>query len=71
MARSEKDLKSELREFKELAEGYVSLKILTSMMFTEVPEKRPYCCDLMQQPQVRDFDHMLKLVNHVMDSTPS
>ena len=69
--RHEKDLKRELREFKELVEGDVSLKILASMMFTEVPEKEPYCRDPMQQPQVRDFHHMLKLINHIMDSAPS
>ena len=67
----EKGLKKEVREFKDLVEGDVSLKILASMMFTEVPERKPYCCDPMQQPQVRDFDHMLKLVNHFMDSAPS
>ena len=66
----EKDLKHELREFEELVEGDVSLKILASMMFTEVPEKKPYCRDPMQQPQVRHFHHMLTLINHIMDSAP-
>ena len=69
--RSDKVFKRELQDFKELVEGDVSLKILVSLMFTEVPEKKPYCRDPMQQPQVRDFDHMLKLVNHIMDSAPS
>ena len=69
--RHEKDLKRELREFKELVEGDVSLKILASMMFTEVPKRKPYSRDPTEQPQVRDFDHMLKLINHIMDSAPS
>ena len=66
----DKELKHELREFRELVEGDVSLKILASMMFTEVPEKMPYNRDPMHKPQVRDFHHMLKLINHIMDSGP-
>ncbi|KAL9103266.1 MAG: hypothetical protein Q9163_001688 [Psora crenata] len=66
----EKDLRDELREFEELVEGDVSLKILAAMMFTEVPEKEPYCRDPTQQPQVRDFHHMLMLINDIMDSAP-
>lgn len=68
--RKEKDLKHELREFQELVEGDVSLKILASMMFTEVPEMEPYNRDCLLKPQVRDFHHMLKLLNHIMDSGP-
>ncbi len=66
----EKNLKHELREFEELVEGDVKLKILVSLMFTEVPEKAPYNRDPLQEPQVRDFHHMLKLINHIMDSAP-
>ena len=66
----DKDLKHELREFQELVEGDVKLKILASLMFTEVPEKKPYDRDPLLEPQVRDFHHMLKLINHLMDSAP-
>ena len=66
----DKDLKHELREFQELVEGDVSLRILASLMFTEIPEKKPYNCDPVHQPQVREFHHMLKLINHIMDSGP-
>ena len=66
----EKALKHELREFQEIVDGDVSLWILASLMFTEIPEKKPYNCDIVHQPQVRDFHHMLKLINHIMDSGP-
>ena len=66
----EKELKHELREFQELVEGDVKLRILASMMFTEVPEKEPYNRDSLLEPQVHDFQHMLKLINHIMDSGP-
>ena len=67
---NKKDLRLELREFQELVEGDVSLRILASLMFTEIPQKRSYNSDPVHQPQVRDFHHMLKLINHIMDSGP-
>ena len=66
----EQDLKHELREFQELIESDVTLKILAALMFTEVPEKWPYNRDPLMQPQVRDYHHMLQLLNHIMDSAP-
>ena len=62
----DKDLKHELREFQELVEGDEKLKILASLMFTEVPEKKPYDRDPLLEPQVRDYHHMLKLINHLV-----
>ena len=35
-------------------------------MFTEVPEKKPYDRDPLLEPQVRDYHHMLKLINHLV-----
>ncbi|MCJ1224700.1 hypothetical protein MMC12_001345 [Toensbergia leucococca] len=64
------DLKDELRAFQSLFEGDVDLKILVSSMFTEVPKKEPYNRDPMLNPQVRSYQHMLQLLNHVMDSAP-
>ena len=66
----EKDLKHELQEFKEVIEGDITLKILAALMFTEVPEKAPYNRNPLSEPQVRDYHHMLKLLNHIMDSAP-
>lgn len=45
----EKALKHALREFKDIVDGDVSLRILASLMFTEILEKKPYNRDLVQQ----------------------
>ena len=66
----EEELKQELREFKKLVEDDVSLRILASLMYTEIPKLDPYNHDPVREPQVRDFHHMLKLINHIMDSGP-
>lgn len=66
----DKDLKPVLKEFEELIEEDVTLKILVSLMFTEVPKKPPYNIDPDMQPQVRDYKHMLQLLDHIMDSGP-
>lgn len=66
----EKGLKPELKDFQDHIEGDVTLKILTSLMFTEVPTKPPYNNDPIMKPQVRDYRHMLQLVNHITDNGP-
>ena len=69
-AKNDKPLKHELRQFQELVDGDVNLKVLAFLMFTEVPHKEPYCHDPLGKPQVRNFDHILRLINHIMDSGP-
>ena len=66
----DKDLKPELQDFEKLIENDVTLKILASLMFTEVPEKPPYNRDPELDPQVRDYRHMLRLLDHIMDNAP-
>ncbi|KAL8826834.1 MAG: hypothetical protein Q9191_003553 [Dirinaria sp. TL-2023a] len=66
----DKHLKRELQDFEKLVEDDITLKILASLMFTEVPEKPPYNHDPEFDPQVRDFRHMLRLLDHIMDSAP-
>ncbi|KAK4697611.1 phosphatidylserine decarboxylase, partial [Lecanoromycetidae sp. Uapishka_2] len=65
-----KPLKPEIQEFQDLIEGDITLKVLVSLMFQEVPIKEPYNNDPEMQPQVRDYKHMLKLIDHIMDSGP-
>ena len=65
-----KQLKPELKEFQDLIENDVTLKILVSLMFEEIPQKPPYDNDPTLQPQVRDYKHMLQLLNHTLDSAP-
>ena len=39
-------------------------------MFSQVPNKPPYNNDPSGKPQVRDYIHMLQLINHVMTNAP-
>lgn len=63
-------LNNELRAFQEHVEADVTLKILASLMFTEVPAKTPYNTDPLLRPQVRDFQHLLQLLGHIIVSAP-
>ncbi|KAI9879298.1 MAG: hypothetical protein M1830_008949 [Pleopsidium flavum] len=66
-----KDLDPVLQGFCDLVEGDKTLQTLSSQMFEEVPMKPPYNKDPTGlQPQVRDFNHMLALVNHIMKRAP-
>ena len=69
-AKTDKSLDDDLRAFQELIEKDATLKILASLMFLEVPAKDPYNSDPLLQPQVRDYQHMLQLVGHIMGSAP-
>ena len=66
----DKGLRPELKEFQELIEEDVALKILVSLMFTEVPTKPPYNNNPNMVPQVRDYKHMLKILDHITRSAP-
>jgi phosphatidylserine decarboxylase len=66
-----KDLHPVLREFKQLVENNTRLWLLFSNMFEEIPHKHPYQNDPTEKPQVRDFEHMLELLNHIRTTAPS
>ena len=63
-------LKPELKEFQDLIEKNIDLKILASLMFNEVPQTPPYNNNPAMEPQVRDYKHMLQLLDHIMDAAP-
>ena len=65
-----RQLKPELQQFQGLIQKDVSLRILVSLMFNEVPKRPPYNNDPDMEPQVRDYKHMIQLVDHVVDSAP-
>jgi phosphatidylserine decarboxylase len=66
-----KELHPVLREFKHLIEGDTRIYMLFSSMFEEVPSKKPYFKDPTGQRQVRDYEHMLQLLNHILTTAPS
>ncbi|KAK5290588.1 hypothetical protein LTR99_011043 [Exophiala xenobiotica] len=65
------DLHPVLREFQDLIEGDTRIYMLFSSMFEEVPSKKPYFKDPTGNRQVRDYRHMLQLLNHIVTTAPS
>lgn len=66
-----KDLHPVLKEFKELIEGNTRIYLLFSSMFDQIPKKHPYSKDPNGHRQVRDYEHMLQLLNHLLTTAPS
>lgn len=66
-----KDLNPVLREFKEMIEKDTRLYLLFSSMFEQLPSKKPYSQDPEGHKEVRDVDHMLLVLNHIMTTAPA
>lgn len=65
-----KDYHPVIKDFKALIEGDTSLYMLCNAMFSEIPSKKPYKADPAGHRQVRDYEHMLQLLNHLMTLAP-
>ncbi|PNP48507.1 phosphatidylserine decarboxylase [Trichoderma gamsii] len=59
-----------LQEFKELIEGNSRIYMYFIQMFEEIPNKRPYWKDPTGTKQIRDYQHMLQVLNHVVSRAP-
>ena len=59
-----------VEEFKNLIEGDPTIYMLFHQMFEQVPLKAPYALDPTGKPQVRDYRHMLRLINQVLTKAP-
>ena len=59
-----------VQEFKDLIEGDAEIYMLFSQMFTQVPRKPPFLNDPTGKPQIRDYHHMLQLLNRIMTTAP-
>ena len=44
--------------------------ILDFLADNEIPQAKPYLTDPTGQSQVRDFDHLIQLINHVLTTAP-
>jgi phosphatidylserine decarboxylase len=60
-----------IEDFKALIEGDPQIFMLFSLMFEQVPKKHPYHKDPTGKPQVRDYRHMLQLLNTIMTKAPA
>jgi phosphatidylserine decarboxylase len=65
-----RDFQPVIKEFQQLIEGDPVLTYLFTTMFTQIPNKQPYMNNPEGQPQVRDYMHMLELLNHTITRPP-
>lgn len=56
--------------FRDLIEADPEIFMLFSQMFEQVPKRPPYDKDPTGKPQVRDYRHMLELLNTIMTHAP-
>lgn len=70
VAKNPRKLHPVLVEFQQLVENDTRLWMLFNCMFSEIPHKQPYLHDPMEKPQVRNFTHMLEILNHLLVTPP-
>lgn len=59
-----------IAEFEQLIESDPQIFMLFNQMFEQVPKRAPYDKDPAGKPQVRDYRHMLRLLNTIMTHAP-
>ncbi len=59
-----------LQEFKDMIENDPELFMLFTEMFNQVPTRPPYDKDATGRPQIRNYNHMLQLMNAIMTRAP-
>jgi phosphatidylserine decarboxylase len=59
-----------IADFQDLIESDAEIFMLFSQMFEQVPKRPPYNKDPTGKPQVRDYQHMLQLLNTIMTHAP-
>jgi phosphatidylserine decarboxylase len=59
-----------IQEFKNLIESDPELIMLFTQMFEQVPNTPPFQNDPTGEPQIRDYQHMLRLINRIMTKAP-
>ncbi len=54
-----------------MIEGDTRLYLLFSSMFQQIPSKKPYSKDPSGECQIRSYEHMLQVFNHMLTTAPS
>ena len=70
VASEPKPLHPVVQEFKNVIESDPLLSMLFSEMFDQIPHKPPYDKTSEGKPQVRDYHHMLELINAILTTAP-
>ncbi|KAH7305912.1 Phophatidylserine decarboxylase-domain-containing protein [Stachybotrys elegans] len=65
-----KELAPVLQEFKQFIETNPRIYMYFVSMFDEVPQKHPYDKDPTGTKQIRDYHHMLDVLNHIITTAP-
>lgn len=66
----EKKLIPVLQEFKDFIEDNSRIFMYFSAMWEEIPNRPPYEKDPTGKKQIRDYQHMLQVLNHVFGRAP-
>ncbi|KAF2717458.1 hypothetical protein K431DRAFT_315730 [Polychaeton citri CBS 116435] len=69
-AKEKKQLIPVLQEFKDFIEGDSRIYMYFTSMFDEIPVKHPYDKDPTGKKQIRNYHHMLEVLNHVFGNAP-
>lgn len=59
-----------LQEFKDFIESNPRIRMLFTQMWDEIPNKAPYTKDPTGHKQIRDYGHMLSVLNHIFTRAP-
>jgi phosphatidylserine decarboxylase len=59
-----------IADFRDLIESDPTIFMLFNQMFEQVPRRPPYDRDPTGKPQVRDYQHMLQLLNTILTHAP-
>jgi phosphatidylserine decarboxylase len=61
-----------IQEFKDMIEGNTRVYLMFASMFDQLPKKKPYSMDPTgEKRQVHDYQHMLRLLNHLITTAPA
>jgi phosphatidylserine decarboxylase len=60
-----------IKEFGVFIEKNTRINLLVNSMFDQVPSKEPYARNPAGETQVRDREHMLKVMNHLITTAPA
>jgi phosphatidylserine decarboxylase len=69
-AGTKKPMSPVLQEFRDLIEGNTRIYMYFSQMWEEVPRKAPYLHDPTGKRQIRNYKHMLDVLNHIFGKAP-
>ncbi|KAL1303403.1 hypothetical protein AAFC00_006795 [Neodothiora populina] len=65
-----KELHPVIKEFQQLIENNTRIYLLINAMFEEIPHRKPYNNQPGGNSQIRDYQHFLKVLNHIMTIAP-